>query len=209
MNNQPRSSFKVVYFYILVGVLLFLFVDHRKVEEHAFPKTLSRLRVNYSFLIDAAAGNKPGLPQLIDGRRYFKAVISIYGPRSDAQAFLAMTQFYLGDRKASKDLFVKVKDKEAGFFWAYYDLALLAFMDKDFAAAEQLARNALELPVDKSVSYMISSKVYQPLFIENGIAPQQLAQNIDRAKLILFKVLLAIRSGSSSQLTDGLLISVF
>ena len=197
MPQFKKASFKVIYFYLLCALFLFFAVDRKKVAEHAWPKTLSRLRVEYSYLVNAANGIPPGHLQLIDGKRYFNAIISIYGQRSDAYAFLGMSYYYLGDRKLSRAYFLKLKDKEQGFFWAYYDLAVLAYLDKDYSAAGEYCQTAVQLPAEMSVAYMMGSKVYQPLFVENAFTPQILARNIERAKMLLLQMFIAIKAGNN------------
>ncbi|MBF0388358.1 MAG: tetratricopeptide repeat protein [Candidatus Omnitrophica bacterium] len=207
---QPRNrSVPVIFFYLIVALALFFTINSRKVAEHAWPKTLSRLRVDYSALVRASGGGEPERPQLIDSKRYFNAVNSIYGQRSDADAFLGVTHFYLGDRNSARAAFLRLEAKESGFFWAKYDLAVLAFQEKNYPAALDYCQQALQLPTERSVTFMMTSKVYQPLFVENGITPQKLAQNIEQARLLLLQMLITIKAGVPESFGGQLLVRVF
>lgn len=209
MLLPDRKSFKVIYFYLIVGVLLYFGVNARKVAEHAWPKTLSRLRVNYSYLVEAAGGAVPGHAQFIDGKRYFNAIASVYGERSDTDAFLGMSLYYLGDRKAAREIFIRLSDREPGFFWAQYNLAVLAYLDKEYPLAVDYCQKAMQLSAQPSVTFMMTSKVYQPLFMENGITPSVLAKDIEQAKVQLLQIVIAIRSGNTARFTFSLPIRVF
>ncbi|MBF0595264.1 MAG: hypothetical protein HQL22_09905 [Candidatus Omnitrophica bacterium] len=179
------------------------------VISHALPKTLSRLRVDYSYLMKAADGGEVVKANFIDGRRYFNAIVGIYGPRSDTDAFLGMTYYYLGDRTAALGYFLKLKEKEPGFFWANYNLALLYYLQKDLTSFEKYAQQAYESSIERSVTYITKSKVYQPLLIENHVSSQDFVRNMESGKMILLKALIATRSGSLLSARDKLFIRVF
>ncbi len=205
-----KGSFSTAgFFYLLVLLFVFLAVDYKKVISHSRPKTLSRLRVPYAYLVDSISNNKQSRDKYIDGIRYFNAIDSIYGDRPDTNIFLGVSFFYIGKIDSSKAYFLKLVDSVPGFFWGYYNLALLAYKERNYLLAIDYCQKAFESPMDKTVAFMMSSKVYQPLFIENGFTPQLLVQNIDRARVYLLKVLVASKSSSPLLEEEGLPIKAF
>lgn len=209
MGNLRSYFSRAIVFYLAILLFVFWAVDHKKIAVHAWPKTLSRLRADYSYLLAISNGAEPKKSQLVDGKRYFKAILRLYGQRPDANSFLGMSEYYLDNRSAAKDCFLKVKKDAPGFFWANYNLAVLMFAEKNYSLALDYAQQAVQAPLDKSVAFMMSSKVYQPLFVENGVTPQQLAQNMEEAKVFLIKSALTLRDGQVLSFKEPLPIRVF
>jgi len=200
---------RAIVFYLIVGAVLFYTIDRKKVSDHAWPKTLSRLRVEYSYLISVVNGAEPELVKFIDGKRYFNAVLRLAGASSGVELFLGMSSYYMGDRVAARDHFLRVKNREPGFFWPYYNLALFAYEDKDYPAMEAYCQQAFLSPTDKSVLYMKTRPVYQPLFVENGFTSEMLARNMDVARLMLLQLLMKVKSNSSPLKGERLPVRVF
>lgn len=181
--------------YLVLGAALFYGVDRKSVAEHAWPKTLSRLRPSYAYLIDASEGKPVEKNDMIDGWRYFSAVARVMGKRADTDAFLGVSEYYLGHFSKSKTIFTRLKQAAPGFFWADYNLMLLAIREGNLDAAADAAANALSDPLDKSLAFMAGEKVYQPLMAENRFTPARLTDNMQQVQKTLVYILLTLKQG--------------
>jgi len=209
MEKFRKIFFRAIFFYLILLLFVYFAVDHRKVASHSWPKTLSRLRVEYTYLISISNGELPDQASLVDGMRYFNAIARIFGPRPDTDALKGMSLYFLGNHQGARASFLKLSKDAPGFFWGYYNLALLSYMEKDLSAMEQFCKQAFESPVDKSLAFMMTSKLYQPFFIENQFTPQVLAQNMQRGKAVLLQLLLSAKSGAASIPAAQLPVRVF
>ena len=209
MNNFRKIFFRAIFFYSLAFIFVYFAVDFKKVAAHSWPKTLSRLRLDYSYLISISDNKPADHAALMDGVRYFKAISRIFGSRPDTDAFLGMSFYYLSIPSLSKEYFFNLTKEAPGFFWGFYNLAILSYQAKDYPAMVQYAQQAFQSPIDKSLAFMMTSKVYQPLFIENHFTPQMLAENMERGKGLLLKLLLAAKSGASLQDEMVLPVKIF
>jgi hypothetical protein len=195
MNKFLSLFCRAAAVYALALLFVFVAVDHKKVAGHSWPKTLSRLRVNYAYLIAAADGGGVQRAALIDGIRYFNAIVRIFGARPDTDAFLGMSEYYSGNPDAARKHFLSLSREASGFFWGYYNLALLAYQQKDFGAMARYCQQAFQCPLDKSLAFMAGSKVYQPLLVENGLTPALLAQNMQNGQHLLLQLLISVKNG--------------
>lgn len=202
MHILKQIFFRAVFVYMLGGAFWFFVVDQKSVASHAWPKTLSRLRPSYAYLLSAVNEGTCGQDSLVDGKRYFKAINRIFGSRPDANAFLGMSEYYLGHKLTAESFFQKLKAELPGFFWADYNLALLALERKDYEAAENFAKQVIMAPLDKSLVFMMSAKVYQPLLVENGLTPQILASHMQEGKLLLVRLMGTLKNGGPVSFED-------
>lgn len=177
---------------LLLAVALFAvaFVDYKKMSEHAWPSTLSRLRPSYAVLVNVVDQKKPFEETIFeDFIHYLSEVNKIVGQRFDADILLAYSKYQLGYKSAAQTLFVSAMERNPSYFWSYYNLGLLSYRNGDMANATSLLERAAFMDPELSLKFILTSRIFLPLTSEGGYNTARFHENIRKARVDCFHLL--------------------
>ncbi len=95
---------------------------------------------------------------------YYRNLKSLYPQLKEADGILGYCAYQLGDLKTALKLLQQAIDNNPGYFWNYYNLAIVYATNKQYQNAVEILQRALALNPQESLRFIFTSEaVYLPL----------------------------------------------
>ncbi|MBF0619047.1 MAG: tetratricopeptide repeat protein [Candidatus Omnitrophica bacterium] len=154
---------KVWVVYVLLAVFVSVtFLSNKMAFQNARLQTLSRLALGPEYW--QALADKHGHldDKMLDECVFYHRKVMEYVPFKAADAWnLTAFCYYKADKRAlAGDAYEKAIKANPRFFWAYYNLGIIAFKDKKYVRAADMFRRGLAVDPRDTGEAIMSSKVY-------------------------------------------------
>ena len=109
---------------------------------------------------------------------------------ADLHYMLGITYGQIGNTKKANESLSQAAQLNPHYFWPAYNLGILYFKNKNYSNAIEWLTKAIQCPVDQSLKYTYSSRVFVQIFWPNyKIQDAPLKQNILNAYVKSYKLL--------------------
>lgn len=156
-------------FVLYVGmVILFLPILFNKNVRRSPHKVLNRLMPEYSTFVRYKEGDVPDQLSIRQAIYYFRTVNHYFPGRPDTAGMLGYFYFADGNLAQAARWYREANRIHKDFFWYHYNLALIYFQQKKYAAAVEELKIAVAQTPDTAIKFMNFSRIYRPFALIEG-----------------------------------------
>lgn len=160
---------RVGFLYLIVFLIFFFFIgDQFKVKSDM--QALNRIMPHFDPLVNFTERGIPIDEDTLDEQvLYFKSVLQYMTGYSAAHEMLGLSYFYQGKADQAEEFLNKAIESNPETFWFYYNQGIFYYKKKDFSKSIERFQKALRCDPKKTIQFMVSSKIYLPIFLASKI----------------------------------------
>lgn len=159
-----RVLFSTGVFYVLLGLLTFLYVNDHAALGTAKLRTLNRLMPPLNQLVAANRSHQEMDPEVLDKATFYYQYVTQYLPANPNGYFMYGYCLALGgDHKGAQAAFETAININPQYFWSHYNLGVVYLLQAKYEKAENAFADALKVPADTTVKVIFASKVFQQM----------------------------------------------
>ena len=160
----------------------FIFVEQEKVKEKAKLITLNQFIPRYYenlFHWSNGAPEVQSLDNLPTYTRYYEKIMEYMPQLPEGYGLLAFCYYYAGKKAEAIALYEKALILNPHVLWFYYNLGVIHYKDRQYAQAMAAFQKALNVDLNLSVKFILSSKLYQDILRERSLGAADIEKGID------------------------------
>jgi len=169
-----------------------LIAEHDKNNERARMTVLNHAIPPQRYLAQILNSSQLIETKVISGfngyKDYYQKVIEYFPNSADAYAMRGFCDYKLGRIPEAILWYQKAKHLSPDFFWHYYNLGVLYFIQGQYAEAVGEFKKGLDLKLENTIQETYQSKVYQQIFNAYGKdynIPQELKKGYYKSSLLM------------------------
>jgi len=181
----------MIFFYILLFLIVWPFLNNNQTIETAKLRTLNRLMPPLSQFVmnDIKGQSLAALP--IDKYLFYYDKVSDYLPKNaDAYYMKGYCYTQKGHLSQAQKSFQQSIDLNPQFFWAYYNLGMVSLKLGQWDTAIESFHKALSTKPEITVKIMLTSKVFQQLLVQIDQPGKILSINLKTAYKDCYQLIL-------------------